>query len=183
MFFDFRIIQYSFFILFFFHCSSKFCYSAVNQSIETFELFILSSINKIDWKIVVLEMLNNSSFFNKINSNSTLLVNMVRNNTNSVVQTSKITNILIEVIQNNIRNCNIISIEKLYDAYRKLNVSSEEIINSYEFSIEIAHELKADYIIYSIVYEKLKTFHLELQLILPKTGEIIQILDKDLSNF
>lgn len=146
----------------------------VDQSIEINPIII----NNKTWTVILLEMLQNSFFFDKINPDSVLLVNMIKNHTNGIIQTTKITTILIDLIVNNLKPCNIISIEKLYQAYRELGIASEEILDTYDFSIEVAHYLKADYVIYGIIYGEINSPTIELQLIETKTGEILFIVNK-----
>lgn len=138
-----------------------------------------SVINIIDWKPVILKMLQEVFFFENINNNNVLLVNVIKNNTNGKIQTHKITNLLINCIIENVKKYKVIRIEQLYFAYRKLGVFPEDSINSYGFSIDIAHYLKADYLLYSIVYGDVLHPIVELQLIFVKTGEIISVVNTD----
>lgn len=133
--------------------------------------------NVIDWKFIILNTLQDVLFFNKnIESDAVLLVNMIKNDTNSDIQTSKVTNLLINYISENTKKYKVICIEKLYFIYRKLGIYPEDHINSYNFSINIANCLKADYLLYGIIHGDILHPILELRLILVKTGEILCVV-------
>lgn len=151
-------------------------YTTSKVSTIKLEIFNSTDANTTNCKTILLEILQNSCFLNEIQLNKIILVNMVKNNTNSALQTTKITKTLIDVIKNDMNMPNVISMEQLYCAYRELETVSEEILDSYAFSIEIAHYLKADYIVYSIVYGNFEKLSIELQLILTKTGEILRVI-------
>lgn len=137
-----------------------------------------SEINIINWKLVILQALQDVFFFDNIKDNSILLVNIIKNSTNGNIQTNKITNLLINCILENTKKYKVICIEQLYFAYRALGVFPEDHINSYSFSINIANYLQANYVLYGIVYGDVECPILELQLILVKTGEIICVVNK-----
>lgn len=137
-----------------------------------------SRINIVDWKLIVFKTLQDVCFFNIIENDSILLVNIVKNNTNSNIQVSKITNLLIQHLLENTKKYKVICIEQLYYAYRELGVFPEDHINSYSFSIDIANYLRADYVLYSIVWGDSECPFLQLQLISVKTGEILQVVNK-----
>lgn len=137
-----------------------------------------STISVIDWQSCVLKMLQEVSFFNHIHSDSVLLVNIIKNNTRENIPVHKITNLLIHSILENTTKYQVIHIEQLYSAYRKLGIFPENHINSYNFSIDIANYLQANYVLYSIIYGDLLHPSIELQLILVKTGEIIDVINK-----
>lgn len=139
-----------------------------------------SKVNIIDWKLIIFQMLQDVYFFNNIKSGSVLLVNIIRNNTNGNIQINKITNLLIKCISENTEKYEVICMEQLYLAYRKLGVFPENHINSYNFSVNIANYLKADYILYGIIYGDVKWPILELQLMLVKTGEILSTINADI---
>lgn len=168
-------MKYLFFVLFFLTYSNQ-CYNQLDKSIVQPELSIPFITNGINWRMILSEMLQSPLFFDDVPSDSLVLVNIIKNNTNIFIQTTKITSILIELIKSNTKKCNIINMEQLYHAYRELEISSEEILNSYAFSIEIANYLKADYVIYGIAYENTCKLNIELQLILSKTGEILRVI-------
>lgn len=174
-------MQYWFFVLFFLNFVNPNNFNKIDMFVVPSELLRPSVIDEINWKVILSEILREPLFLNEITPGSVVLINMIRNNTNGPLQVVKITNILIELFINNIKQFNIISIEQLYHAYRELQISSEEILNSYAFSIDIAHYLNADYIIYSIVSGDLENPHIELQLILSKTGEIIRSINRSIS--
>lgn len=171
-------LTYLFIIVVLLCCFDLFSNNEINVSVVSTCPSILLSSNLINWKMYLLDILTDVNFFDAIVSDSVLLVNIVRNNTNGFLQTIKITNTLIELITKNTDRYNVISMEQLYHAYRELEISLEEISNSYEFAVKIANYLRADYIIYSIVYENSQYLNLELQLIFTKTGEIIHVINK-----
>lgn len=135
-----------------------------------------SEMNIINWKLIILQSLQNIFFFDDIKNDSLLLVNVVKNNTNGNIQTYKITDLLIKYISENAKKYKVICIEQLYFAYRELGTFPEDHINSYSFSINIANYLQADYVLYSIVYGDVMCPILELQLILVRTGEILNTI-------
>lgn len=150
----------------------------ISMSVILTEPFILSNTNLINWKACLLDILKRVYFFDDILSDSVLLVNIIQNHTNGPIQTIKITSTLIELITENTDKYHVISMDQLYRSYRELEISFEDTFHSYEFSMKIANYLKADYIIYSIIYENSKYLNLELQLILTKTGEIIRVINQ-----
>lgn len=172
-------VIYLFIIMVFINHFDMYCSTKIN----TFATLIKSypdfyDIHLIDWRVLLLDMLKDVCFFDEIVSDSRLLVNITRNKTNEVLQIVKITNTLITLISENTKKYQVINMDQLYSTYRELEISSEESLNSYESSIRIANYLKAEYILYSIIYESSKNLYLELQLILSKTGEIIRIINK-----
>lgn len=174
-------MTYFFIIVIFLNYFNIHCFNNLNLYIKFTNLStIFLNINLINWDFFLLDLLKDISFFNKIPPDSTVLINITRNRTNKLLQTINITNTLIELILKNTKSYNVISINQVYDVYREFKISSEEILNSYEFSIKIANYLKADYIIYSMFYEKSENLYLELQLISVKTGEIIQSINKSI---
>ncbi|WP_159715396.1 penicillin-binding protein activator LpoB [Blochmannia endosymbiont of Camponotus nipponensis] len=158
------------------YCIGLYSYNILALSTEPV-LSVPSTINLIDWKPVLLKILQNVFFFDNIAHDGLLLVNMVKNDTDGVLQATNITNILINCIQENTRKYNVIDIETMYAVYRQLGVYPEDNRNSYNFAIKIANYLKANYILYSIAYGDSKKPNLELQLILVKTGEIVQVIN------
>lgn len=175
-------MKYYFIVLLFLYCSNYNDPSSLILSIMQLQpITLIKTVNQgINWKFILSEMLQDSIFLNEIPPDSVLLVNMIKDNTNGIVQPVKITNILIDLVLNSNNTYNVVSINKLYDAYRSLEISSEEILDSYAFSIEIALYLKADYIIYSIIYGDLDTISIELQLISTKTREIIHVINRSI---
>lgn len=171
-----KYLMYIFSFLICFNKNSNYSLYKFEKQSLTQNLFIISKIN---WRSFLLETFKNSFFFESINSADLLLINMVHNDTDYCIQTTKITNTLIEVITNDIKPCKIINMEQLYHVHRDLGISTEEILNSYTFSIEIAHYLKANYIIYSIIYEDNENrLIMKLQLISSNTGEILNNIHK-----
>ncbi|URJ25513.1 penicillin-binding protein activator LpoB [Blochmannia endosymbiont of Camponotus sp.] len=150
-----------------------------NVSVLTTEpiLLIPQEINLINWQPVLLRMLQSVFFFDSIERDSVLLVNMVKNKTDGILQASKITNILIHYIVENTRKYNVINMEILYSVYRELGMLPEDNRNSYSFSMKIANYLKANYILYGIAYGDALKPNLELQLISVKTGEILRVVN------
>lgn len=130
-----------------------------------------------NWKLIILQILQDAFFFNNIESNSVLLVNMIKNDTCSNIQTNKITDLLIKCILENTKKYQVIRMEQLYCTYRKLGIFPEHHINSYNFSINIANYLQADYVLYGVLYGDSVHPILELQLILVKTGEILNVIN------
>ncbi|URJ23422.1 penicillin-binding protein activator LpoB [Blochmannia endosymbiont of Camponotus sp. C-003] len=136
-----------------------------------------SKINLINWQPVLLKMLQSVFFFDNIERDSVLLVNIVNNKTNGILQASKITDILIRYIADNTQKYNVVDMKVLYSVYREWGVFPEDNRNSYNFSIKIANYLKANYILYSIASGDSVQPNLELQLISVKTGEILRIVN------
>ncbi|ADV33793.1 conserved hypothetical protein [Candidatus Blochmanniella vafra str. BVAF] len=146
---------------------------------------VIESMIVVNWKIILYKMLQDVSFFkDNINYNSSVLINIFKNNSSRVVQTINITNILINLIlENNNDTYTIISLNKLYHIYRELEVSYEDVVNSYEFSVKVANYLKADYIIYGNIYDgDMQGFNVELQLLSSNTGEILRVVNNIKSN-
>lgn len=163
-------------IFIFINCSSIFCDNKIYSPVVSAKSLISFHYNIIDWKTFLLSMLQNVCFFNDIILDGVLLVNIVKNNTDIVFPIMRITNILIELILKNTSTYSVINIDKLYSTYRTLEIFPEDNLNSYEFSIEIANYLKADYVLYSSISKDSEDLNLELQLILTKTGEIINVI-------
>lgn len=176
-----RYMKYLFSLYFLLNCVNKYLYHILDTFIAQFKLSASIITHGINWKIILLEMLQSVFFFDEIVPNSVLLVNMIKNNTTGVFQVTKITSTLIDLVENNSKEYYVVSMKKLYDVYRKLDISSEEILNSYAYAIEIAHNLKADYIIYGIISGNFETPKIELQLILSKTGEIIRTINRSVN--
>lgn len=168
------IIIHSIVYLYYIVCSCNYVLGLYTQPVP----MVPSTISVIDWKSCMLKILQEVSFFDCIHSNSVLLVNIIKNNTRESIPVHKITNLLIHSILENTTKYQVIRIEKLYSVYRKLGIFPENHINSYNFSIDIANYCQANYVLYSVVYGDLLHPNIELQLILVKTGEIINVIKK-----
>lgn len=140
-------------------------------------LLMPSKINLINWQPVLFRMLQSVFFFDSIENDSVLLVNMIKNKTNGALQASNITNILIRYIAENTSKYNVIGMEVLHSVYRELGIFPEDNRHSYSFSMKIANYLKANYILYGIAYGDSEKPNLELQLISVKTGEILRVIN------
>ncbi|URJ24902.1 penicillin-binding protein activator LpoB [Candidatus Blochmannia ocreatus (nom. nud.)] len=133
-------------------------------------------ISLVDWKPILLNILKKNLFFDILEKDSVLLVNIIKNNTNGILQIYNITNTLIQCIIENVKSYSVINMDTLYYAYRIFGVFPEYNENSYNFSIKIANYLKANYVLYSIACGNADKPNLEFQLISVKSGEIIYVM-------
>lgn len=173
-----KIIHFIFYIMFLNYAT---CIQCNQEKKLDIDVEVLSEtnckVNFFDWKNILLNMLQGVFFFDDFIYGGVVLVTVFKNNTNGMLPTIKITNILIHLIEERAYKYSVINLDELYRIYRKLEISLEENVCSYEFSIKIANYLKADYIIYGIAYGDSKVPHIQLQLILSSTGEILCVVN------
>ncbi|CAD83463.1 collagen-binding surface adhesin Spad (antigen I/II family) [Candidatus Blochmanniella floridana] len=172
-----RII-YLFFYLIFFNCIIIRYDLVVAASINLNESSEINcTVDFCNWRIILSNMLQKVVFFDDFIYDEVVLINIFQNNTNGILPIIKITNILISLIEERFHKYTVISLDKLYQIYRELEVSVEDHEHAYEFAMKIANYLQADYIIYGVVEGDFKIPHIKLQLILSSTGEILCVVD------
>ncbi|PHM45941.1 penicillin-binding protein activator LpoB [Xenorhabdus mauleonii] len=129
-------------------------------------------IQSTNWNDIVQPLIEKMAKANGVGGGKLLLVDSVKNNTNSSLRTLKATEAITDAI-NRKQVFRVVSKSQVYAARQALRLSSEDSLGLRSKSIGLARYLNADYVLYSTVSNHNGQRNIEMQLMLVKTGEIL----------
>ncbi|MCT8349023.1 penicillin-binding protein activator LpoB [Photorhabdus temperata] len=132
----------------------------------------LPKMREIDWEGTVQPLVEQMVKANGLESGKLLLVDTVKNNTNGVLQTMQVTDVLRQAI-NNKNVFALVPQNQVQSARQSLGLSEEDSLGLRSKAIGLARYLNADYVLYSIVSGNSDKRDIVMQLMIVQTGEIL----------
>ncbi|PHM33453.1 penicillin-binding protein activator LpoB [Xenorhabdus innexi] len=129
-------------------------------------------LQSINWDNIVQPLVAQMAKAHGVEAGKLLLVDTVKNNTNSSLRTLKATDAITDVV-NNTHVFQVVPKNQVYYARQALGLSSEDSLVSRSKAIGLARYLHADYVVYSVVSGDNQQRKINMQLMLVKTGEIL----------
>ncbi|MDR0218021.1 MAG: penicillin-binding protein activator LpoB [Enterobacteriaceae bacterium] len=129
-------------------------------------------IQTTNWNSIVQPLIAPIVKARGVEAGKVLFIETVKNNTNGSLKTFQATDAIIDAI-NNKRFFQIVPKKQVYNARQALGLSSEDSLISRSKAIGLGRYLSADYVLYSVVFERDGKRRIEMQLMLTKTGEIL----------
>ncbi|QCI19918.1 MAG: hypothetical protein OW720_01840 [Buchnera aphidicola (Brevicoryne brassicae)] len=120
---------------------------------------------------IILEILKSKNVF--ISNNTLFFVNFLKNNTNTIIDKKKLTNIIKNKISKNTNKVNFITNEIIDKDKKKLGLLNIKNLINTSTAILLSRNNHAKYYLESYISGNKEPFFLTLKLILVKTGEII----------
>ncbi|MCJ7462613.1 MAG: hypothetical protein MUP54_00530, partial [Candidatus Baumannia cicadellinicola] len=120
-------------------------------------------LSSIDWEVSFYPLIKQMRLINEVKEDSILLVNFIKNDTNSILQSDQVTAKLSSLV-NKCSNFRVVKAEVIQSARVQLGLSDKDCLESRNKAIELARYLNAQYILYCRVSGNIKQPNLEIQL-------------------
>jgi len=128
-------------------------------------------LTSINWPATVQPLVAKMEHAQGITSGSVLLVDRIKNSTNGSIQTDNANSALTQALSGS--PFTLITAEQLAQAKQTLGISPNDSLNSRGKAIGLARNLNAQYVLYTTTRGDIKAAHVQMQLMLVNTGEII----------
>lgn len=125
---------------------------------------------------IISELLKSKNVF--ISNNTLFFVNLLKNNTSTIIDKKNLTNIIKNKISKNTKNVNFVTRKMIDKEKKKLGLSNIKNLINTSTAILISRNNHAKYYLESDISENKQSFLLTIKLILVKTGEIIFLKTK-----
>lgn len=129
-------------------------------------------LTSINWQSTVQPLINRMMNAQGITPGSILLVDHLKNSTNGSVKSADADVAINQALQSNSK-FTLVTTAQLNQAKEALGLSPQDSLNSRSKAIGLAHNLNAQYVLYSTARGDAKSPKIQMELMLVQTGEII----------
>ncbi len=129
-------------------------------------------LTSINWQTTIQPLVNRMMNTQGITPGSVLLVDRLKNSTNGSVQSGDADVAISQALQSNSK-FTLVTNEQLNQAKAALGLSPNDSLNSRSKAIGLAHNLNAQYVLYSTARGDAKSPKIQMELMLVQTGEIV----------
>lgn len=132
----------------------------------------LPKLRAVNWLKTIIPLVNQLAKASGNKKGEILFINSIKNNTNMSIQLTKVTDVIINAI-NNQHLFKLVPQYSVINARKDLGLSQEDSLVSRSKAIGLARYLQANYVLYSVISGNQEQSEIEFQLIETQSGEIL----------